>query len=351
MTSVRLANNKDNKDLAKWDEFVLSHPDAGPYHLSAWEKSIERAYGHKTYYFLAEDPGKNITGIFPLALIKPPLLKASLVSLPFCDYGCMLTSDGNVSSLLLHHALELSGSLNSRLEIRCKNENTLLDETGKFGLITHKSRMLLELPGSSDELWNQFKSKLRSQVRKPMKEGLEFKMGSIDMLDEFYGVFCSNMKALGSPVHSKKWIRSVMETFSAHAHIGVVFKKDIPIAAGIILTHNDTVSIPWASTIRDYNRLSPNMLLYWGFLKFACDNGFKYFDFGRSTPGEGTYRFKEQWGAKPHPLYWYVEGALNQDQPVLANGKIREILERAWSRLPLGIANILGPLVRRYISL
>ncbi len=347
MISIRLADNEDHQ---RWDEFVLSSADTGPYHLFAWKKAIESAYRHKTYYLVAEDSKKDIKGIFPLVLMKPPILKGTLVSLPFCDYGSMFTNDSGSASLLLDHALELSNTLSSKLEIRCKQENSLLDNTGRFGTISHKSRMVLELPGTSGELWDQFKSKLRSQVRKPMKEGLEFKMGSIDMLDEFYGVFCNNMRALGSPVHSKKWIRSVLESFGEHARTGVVFKENTPVAAGVILTLNYTVSIPWASTIRDYNRLSPNMLLYWGFLKFACDNGFKYFDFGRSTPGEGTYRFKEQWGAKPHPLYWYIEGA-NKDKPSLTNGRMRDILETSWSRLPLGMANTLGPLVRRYISL
>jgi len=142
-----------------------------------------------------------------------------------------------------------------------------------------------------------------------------------------------------------------MNSFGKDAHIGVVYLGTKPIGAGIILCSRETVSIPWASTLREYNSLSPNMLLYWGFLKYACDNGFRYFDFGRSTPDEGTYKFKEQWGASPFPLYWYREGDQAGEQTTRSFGKIRRFVEEAWSRIPPAVTDSIGPIFRRYITL
>ena len=144
--------------------------------------------------------------------------------------------------------------------------------------------MILDLPESSEALWSSFKSKLRSQIRKPRKEGLTFRMGSSELIDSFYQVFSRNMKDLGSPVHAKKWFQAVLDYFGERAHVGIVYREDLPMASGIVLDCRQTVSIPWASTLREYNSLSPNMLLYWGFLEYACSSGFKTFDFGRSTP-------------------------------------------------------------------
>ena len=209
--------------------------------------------------------------------------------------------------------------------------------------------MLLNLPDSSEELWTGFKSKLRSQVRKAEKNGLTF--SSTANLDDFYAVFGENMRDLGSPVHSRKWIDAVLHYYGEKARLGLVYLNDKAVGAGIILTAGQKVSIPWASTLRQYNRLGPNMLLYWNFLKFAADNGFSSFDFGRSTPDEGTYRFKSQWGAKPVALerhIIYLDGTLPAQKETSKN---RERIEHIWQKLPLGLANFTGPILRKYISL
>jgi lipid II:glycine glycyltransferase (peptidoglycan interpeptide bridge formation enzyme) len=210
--------------------------------------------------------------------------------------------------------------------------------------------MVLDLSDNSENLWDTFKSKLKSQIKRPQKDGLEFVLGSFDLVDDFYKVFSVNMRDLGSPVHSRTWIKAVVHSYADKSHIGIVYAGKLPIAGGIILECNTTVSLPWASALSEYSRSSPNMLLYWGFLKYASDTGFRHFDFGRSTPGEGTYRFKEQWGALPVPLFWYGEGFSNPSGHNVA-GKIRPIIEKTWARIPQKVTDTIGPMVRRFITL
>jgi hypothetical protein len=134
-----------------------------------------------------------------------------------------------------------------------------------------------------------------------------------------------------------------------------------PAAGGVILCHSRTVSIPWASSLRRLNRWNPNMLLYWSFLEYASNEGYAYFDFGRSTPDEGTYKFKAQWGAKPEPLHWAcydscpASGAVAslkpQPQTAAPQGKGREAAERVIQKTPLMLSRFLGSRLRRYISL
>lgn len=347
MSFVKLA---DYQDKERWDDFVLSHEGAGPYHLFAWKEAVEDAYRHKAFYLIHENDDKTIQGVLPLFHVKLPLLKGMLVSQPFCDYGGILARDRDSIETLAQYAYDLSRGLRAKLEIRLKGREPIFESSMGYSPMSKKSRMLLELPGSSEALWNGFKSKLRSQIRKPRKDGLTFTMGSQDKIDDFYSIFCSNMRHLGSPVHSRKWINSVIDSFGENARIGVVYLGDHPVGAGIILCFRETVSIPWASTLHEYNSLSPNMLLYWGFLEYASDNGFRYFDFGRSTPGEGTYRFKEQWGALPDPLFWYGEGFSNPSGHDVA-GKIRPMIEKTWARIPQKVTDTLGPMVRRFITL
>jgi lipid II:glycine glycyltransferase (peptidoglycan interpeptide bridge formation enzyme) len=190
-------------------------------------------------------------------------------------------------------------------------------------------------------------------VKKPLRDGLIVRLGGEELIDDFYKVFAENMHELGSPVHSKGWIRAVIEYFDGSARVGVVYLPwGSPVAAGVILLHPRTVSVPWASSLRRFNHLNPNMLLYWSFLAFAADEGFSRFDFGRSTPGEGTYRFKKQWGAIPSPLFWENR---SQSRTKKVSGFLgeagRNSAKAIWARLPLPTTMTLGPILRRHISL
>jgi FemAB-related protein (PEP-CTERM system-associated) len=348
--NIRLA---DNNDKDRWDDFVKSHPHASPYHLYAWKMAVEEAYNHRACYFIAENNNK-VTGVLPLIYLKPPLITGQLVSLPYCDIGDMLATQENTKERLISEAISLAKKTKAKyIEIRGQiNPPSFGDPGLPVSVQAHKVRMILEVPPSSETLWNNFRSKLRSQVRKTEKNGLRFVWGEHKDVDSFYVVFSRNMRDLGSPVHSKRWFKAILLYYGSNARMGLVYYSKQLIGAGIILCINNSISVPWASTLQEYNRLSPNMLLYWEFIKYASDNGFVKFDFGRSTPNEGTYKFKEQWGAQPVPLYWnYINICRNDikfNAPDIAG---RNTVARIWQKLPLGIANRIGPVIRKHISL
>jgi serine/alanine adding enzyme len=339
----------------QWDDYVIAHRDATCYHLTAWKRAVERAYGHRSCYFMAMSmssvPRLNkVVGIVPLFRLKNFLFGNHLVSLPFCDYGGILADDEHVVSALLQKSTELSRDFNdATVEFR----NTRGVGSDHLISSTPKVRMVLELRGNSEELWQSFAPKLRSQIRKPEKEGLVSEIGDIELLDDFYKVFSFNMRDLGSPVHSKMLIKAVVEEFGKSSKVQVVYKGKKPIGAGLVLLLRDTVFVPWASTVRQFNSLSPNMMLYWNFLRYAADNKFLKFDFGRSSPAEGTYKFKAQWGAKATPLYWqYWSVKGSHGGPVQRLPKERfSSLVSLWKKLPLPLANLMGPHIRKHISL
>ncbi len=348
MISIRQATQQDK---FKWDDYVLSQNEGSPYHLFAWKEAIEDAYGHETLYIMAEDDRGKIQGALPFVMVKAPFMQGELVSQPFCDYAGVLSETENIRELLVDYAIDHVCRTDSKMEIRSRYPDAILEKRLVLIDSIFKTRMVLELPDSSENLMKSFKSKLRSQIRKPQKEGLTFVWGSLDTAKDFYGVFSRNMRDLGSPVHSFGFITSVMQYFQSRAKMGIVYQGKDPIGAGIILLGKDTVCIPWASTLKEYNKLSPNMLLYWHFLEYASDNGFRYFDFGRSTPGEGTYKFKEQWGAQPVPLCWYGQARGNKKRKSETQRTLRRKVEFVWSRIPLPLTNLLGPYIRKYISL
>jgi FemAB-related protein (PEP-CTERM system-associated) len=172
----------------------------------------------------------------------------------------------------------------------------------------------------------------------------------LDQLENFYEVFSANMRDLGTPVNSKVLFRNILEGFPEQSRIGVVLKDKRPVAAGFIIGFKEKLQIPWASSLRRFNSLSPNMLLYWGILEYACNNGYRIFDFGRSTPEEGTHKFKEQWNPRVIPLYWHYWVTNGEEKPGLNpdNPKFK-IFIKVWRYLPLPIANILGPRIVKYL--
>ncbi len=342
------------------DFYALSHPDGLAYHLSAWRKAVEVAYGFKGVCLTAESRGR-IRGILPLVRIRLPLMPGILVSVPYCDAAGPLADTPEIEHELISRALDLSRFMGIRtVSIRSARPMAGLDPdtTVKPG----KVRMLLPLPDRADTLLAGLKAKVRSQVKKPFKDGLTVQSGGRDLLDDFYPLFAENMRDLGSPVHAREWIRQILFRFKNRAVLFIVRMPDrTPAAGGILLCHPCMVSVPWASSLRGFNRWNPNMMLYWSFLKFAADHHFPMFDFGRSTPGEGTYSFKKQWGAIPSPLHWAdfqpAPGSNNHLlQPIFrttapaVSGK-REKAERLIMKMPVSVSRIFGTMTRKYISL
>lgn len=344
---VRLATYADKE---AWDDYVLRQPGGVAYQLIAWKEAIEQAYAFEGRYLLAESD-LGICGVLPLIDFRIPLIGRSLVSLPYCDVGGILADDTATAAALRGHALEMARQTGAR-SVEFRNTG----EKGKGSTkVVDKVRMILDLPHDSAALLAGLKSKLRSQVNKPLRDGLTAKLGGLDLITDFYRIFSRNMRDLGSPVHSLKWIRTVITEYGERARVGVVYTPEgHSAAAGIILLHDRLVSIPWASSLRKFNSLNPNMLLYWTFLAFAADNGFRQFDFGRSTPGEGTYRFKEQWGAKSTPLDWQEYDYAGRQKPISirhSRSQPRAKIEAIWRKLPLFVCNCIGPTVRRCVSL
>lgn len=345
-------------DWRAWDEYVQSHSGATCYHSSAWKRAVERAYGSRSYYLIlrgrraaaAGTSGDEQTiGVLPLFHLRNCLSGNQLVSLPFCDYGGVLADDEECARVLVSAAGQLAERLgNAAVEFRHIDE-VACDRLQTF---CHKVRMVLEVPADVNRLWGNLHAKVRNQIRKGKKERLFSVLGGGELLEHFYRVLSFNMRDLGSPVHSKALVRCVLEEFGASARLQVVYKDNIPVGAGLIIGFGDTVFIPWASTLRQFNRFCPNMMLYWKFIKYAAESGFQKFDFGRSSPHEGTYNFKKQWGARAIPLHWqygFFNGSTESASVQVKEGYTRWI--SMWKRLPLPLANAIGPHIRKRISL
>lgn len=334
-------------DEAIWGEYVRSAKEAHFYFDYRWKKVLEESFGHNAFYLIAREDGKT-AGIFPLIFIKGRITRPSLVSIPFLNYGGILAESEETEAFLLARAVDkLRKTHASYIEMRCIDKLDL-------DLVTreHKVTMRLSLSRDTSAQWEGLDAKVKNQIRKGRKAGLAARSGKKEMLGRFYDVFCRNMRDLGTPVIGIEFFENILKYFTAESSIFIVELNGRAVAGAFTLSHGDTMEVPWASSIRAFNKLCPNELLYWEMIAHAVRQGLGRFDFGRCTRDSGTYRFKKQWNPEIKQLYWQY-WASDRSMLPLDNPKKSAFtpLIAVWKRLPLAIANRLGPCIAKYIPI
>jgi FemAB-related protein (PEP-CTERM system-associated) len=210
-----------------------------------------------------------------------------------------------------------------------------------------KITVVLDLPDDPAQLWERgIRAKVRSQIRRPQKEGMTTRFGPGER-EPFYRVFAENMRDLGTPVLPARFFETIAEVFPGIVEFGCVYYGTTPVAAGCGFVWRNEFEMTWASSIRAYNAMAPNMLLYWAFMEEMIGRGVRTFNFGRCTPGGGTHRFKSQWGGRDEPLPWAQWSGTGASETPNPDRPIFRLATRIWSRLPLAIANRVGPYLAR----
>ena len=245
---------------AAWDDFVERHPDATVYHLAAWTDLIADAFGHRTARIAAIDSHgtgpDRIAGVLPLVLFKTRLFGRFAVSMPFVNYGGIAAESDAAAQVLYAGAVTAAQKADSAyLELR--HARRLLATAPS---LTHKVAMILPLRKTVDEQWTGLDRKLRNQVRKAEKSGLTVSVGGVELAGRFHDVLAENMRDLGSPVHGRAFFERILETFPDRSRVLVVSLGDRPIAASLLLWHRQRLEVPWASSIRRFNRCARTLL-------------------------------------------------------------------------------------------
>jgi FemAB-related protein (PEP-CTERM system-associated) len=329
-----------------WDRFVESHPRSTVGHLSAWGAIAREAYGHEALYLIADDGGE-IAGVLPLVRICSRLFGHRLVSMPFLDYGGALAEPGRgVEALLVEEALGLGR------ERRAHGLGLRQFHPEPLPYPTTSDRVTMLLPLSTEEaMWKALSSERRNRIRKGDKLGLTAAWVGPEGLDDFYTVYAVNMRDLGSPVHGRGFFQAMLAALPGTARTLLVRDRDgRAVGAAVCLFFRDTIMVPWVSSLREAFALCPNFVLYWEVIRFGCREGYRLLDLGRSFRSAGTFEFKRQWGAHPHTLPWiFLDARPGGPPPVDQDASRYDLLIRAWKRLPMPVANVLGPWIRRQV--
>ena len=324
-------------DRTRWDDFVLSCPEATFFHRAGWQRVIERAFGHRTFFLLAES-GNRIEGVLPLAQVKSLLFGHALVSLPFCVYGGAATETNRARMALDAEAIALAERLQvDHLEYRSRSRLHEDWNTKDLYVTFRKTN-----DPDPDKNLNAIPRKQRAMVRKGIKSGLSAILDSDT--DRFFSAYSESVHRLGTPVFSRRYFDILREEFAADSEIVTVTDNGKLVASVLSFFFRDEV-LPYYGGGTDLARqVAGNDFMYWEVMRRACERGLRTFDYGRSKRGTGSFDFKKNWGFEPTPLpyeYRLVKGHEVPDHNPL-NPKYRAFIA-LWKKLPRAMANRIGP--------
>lgn len=331
-------------DAGRWDEFVQACAAGTFFHLSPWKRVIERAFGHRTHYLLAERGGL-VTGVLPLTHVRSALFGSSLISNAFAVYGGPAAADEESRRALDAEAARLMEALGVPvLEMRSRTDRTGWDT--KSGLYATFRKPIL--PTVEANL-KAVPRKQRAMIRKGIKNGLR---SEIDVdVGRLHRIYAESVRNLGTPVFAKSYFRILIEEFSECCDIVAVTGSGQAVAAVLNFYFRDEVLPFYGGGVHAARELAANDFMYWEVMRRACERGCRVFDFGRSKTGTGAYAFKHNWGFEPTPLDYQYRLAAGRKAPELnpLNPKFR-LLVAGWKRLPLPLATRLGPLIVKGIG-
>ena len=333
---------------ARWDAFVRACPQATFFHLSAWQEIVRTVFRHRTYFLFAERDG-HIIAVLPLAEVKSRLFGHALTSLPFCVYGGIAAAaDAGEEALALLEAE--ADSLARQLGVQHLEYRNLqarhADWPRQELYVTFRKEILPEPEANMLAI----PRKQRAMVRKGIKNEL---VSHIDPdVDRFFALYADNVLRHGTPALPKKFFQRLKEAFGDDCEVLTVTDPAGRTLSSVLSFYfRDEVLPYYAGDDLAARDLAANDFKYWELMRRACERGCKVFDYGRSKIGTGPYSFKKNWGFEPQPLSYeyrlYKRDSVPQNNPM--NPKYRAFIA-LWKRLPLGVANVIGPHIVRHLG-
>jgi FemAB-related protein (PEP-CTERM system-associated) len=334
----------DAASHARWDDFVSRCPEATFFHRAGWQTVIETAFGHPTWFMYAEADGQ-ILAILPLAQIKSRWFGHTLCSLPFCVYGGIASVDRQAADALDLAAQALATQLQvDHLEYRNVSSSHAdwvkqdLYVTFRKPLHADAQQNMLEIP-----------RKQRAMVRKGIAGGLHSAID--DNVDRFFDAYADSVHRLGTPVFAKRYFKLLQQVFGNSCEVVTVYHGSAALSSVLVFYFRNEVLPYYGGGGAQARTLAANDFMYWEVMRRACEKGCTLFDFGRSKLGTGAFDFKKNWGFAAQPLHY--ECQLHRAKSVAQNNPLNpkyQLLIKAWRKLPLPLANALGPRIVRYLG-
>ncbi len=334
----------DRGDEPAWERFVLNHPKASIFHQLGWKRVMEKTYGYRSQYFVAERNGQ-LTGISPSFFISGWVTGRCLISLPFAVYGGVCADDLESEQALLNQLEQLAISERVEyLELRNRNGHLLPGYHANLRYAT----FTLPLVEDSKAIFNAFPKDIRYMIRKAEKAGLTSRRG-LDQIESFYRLLTDNLRRLGTPAFPRALFEHFISEYPGQVDLMLVYANSEPVAGSLSFFFRDSMQPYYVGATEVAKTVAANNFLWWEMIKYAAETGHTTFDFGRSKIGSGNFDFKKKWKPQIETLGYQVRLIERETVPNFSptNPKF-ELATRVWRRLPLGLTRVIGPHVVRW---
>jgi FemAB-related protein (PEP-CTERM system-associated) len=339
----------DESQRPAWDRFVRETcPSATFFHLSGWQAVISRVYRQSCPYLYAERAGR-IVGLLPLVHLRSRVFGDRLISTGFTVGGGAVAVEDEAYAALDRAMLDLARSARvDSIEIRRPaRRHEAGDWTVRAGLYANFCR---PIAADAAECLSQIPRKQRAVVRKAQEAGQLTETLETGP-EAFFPLYALSMRNMGTPVFGRRFFAALMAEFAGECDCLTIRHQGIPLASVLNFYFRDRVMPYYTGSLPAARPLGANDHMYWRLMRRSVERGCTVFDFGRSKVGTGPFSFKKNWGFEPEPSvseFWLRGGGavpdLNPLNPTYAR------LIALWKRLPLGLANRLGPWVAREIG-
>lgn len=342
---VRQLSPGDSVIAARWDAFVAKCASATFFHKAGWQTIVTKVFRHRTYFLYAERAGV-IEGVLPLGHVKSLLFGNALVSLPFAVYGGVAANSNEAADALEKAAQVIAQQLGvDHLELRNLEQRHPDWPTQDLYV---SFRKVLEPDVEANML--AIPRKQRAMVRKGIKNGLRSEIDST--VDRFFALYADNVHRHGTPAMPKRYFETLLKVFGKDCEVlTAVDEGGRPLSSVLSFYFRDEILPYYAGDDLSARDLAANDFKYWELMRRSCERGVRVFDYGRSKQGTGSYSFKKNWGFEPQPLFYeyclYRSDSIPQNNP--NNAKYRLLIE-TWRRMPIGLANWLGPFIVRNLG-
>jgi FemAB-related protein (PEP-CTERM system-associated) len=335
----------DAANVARWDAFVMACPHATFFHRAGWQNIVANVFRHDTYFLYAEVDGA-IVGVLPLGHVNSWLFGNALTGLPFAVYGGVAALNPQAADALEQEAQRLARTLGvAHLELR-NVEARHPDWPTQDIYVTFRKEIL----PTDDANMQAIPRKQRAMVRKGIKNELVSHIDST--VDRFFALFADNVHRHGTPAMPKRYFQALQKEFGQDCEVLTVTTRDGKLLSSVLSFYfRDEVLPYYAGDDEAARDLAANDFKYWELMRRACARGLKVFDYGRSKLGTGPYAFKKNWGFEPKPLHYefclYKRDSIPQNNP---NNAKYKLMISTWRRMPLALANWLGPFIVRNLG-
>lgn len=331
--------------ISQWESYVAKALGATFFHRAGWQAILRNVFGHRTFFLYAER-NDVIEGVLPLAQIKSLLFGNSLIALPFAVYGGVVADTTEAAAALEAEAERLAQELGvAQLEYRNVQPRHPEWPTQDLYVTFRK-----EITADDEANMLAIPRKQRAMVRKGINNKLHAEFDTT--ADRFFALFADNVHRHGTPAMPKRYFEALLREFGKDCEIlTVVDPEGAPLSSVLSFYFRDEILPYYAGDAERARDFAANDFKYWALMCHAAQRGVRVFDYGRSKVGTGPYSFKKNWGFEPQPLHYeyrlYKRDGIPQNNP--NNPKYKMMIE-AWRRMPLPLANFLGPFIVRNLG-